>query len=273
MSKFFKVFILSFMVIFFTLSSTAYAGSVPEDLLFSDGARVFFGEIIEYHPEKEEMEVRIVENIKGDNSPDSKEIFQMVSPVKTEISLEEVYLIAYYDEVNPTYVFQVTSYDTDNLKLSGAREYDMWQRFQELLNEGRFRDAEAERVRKLGIISSNPVSEKTTGKPALKAASNSTAFSIFMFIIAFIILSVGVLIYSGKTQLIHEYHQRKVIDKKGYGKAFGKAFMGMSVPLIISGIIGLFHISGWIAVILIVGIIIAFIPIVIVQKRYNGGLF
>ncbi|WP_426348703.1 hypothetical protein ACPWSR_13235 [Alloiococcus sp. CFN-8] len=200
MSKFFKVFILSFIAIFFTLSSTAYAGSVPEDLLFSDDARVFFGEIVAYYPEKEEMEVRIIENIKGDNNLDSKELFPMVSPQKTEISIGKAYLIAYYDEFNPTYVFQVTSYDTDKLKLSGAREYDMWQRFEELLNEGKFREAEAERVKKLGLVANNPVSEISPEKPPIEAPSGNRGFSIFMFIIALLFLSVGVMIYRGKKQ-------------------------------------------------------------------------
>ena len=200
MDKFFKVFILSFIVIFFTLESIAYAGSVPEDLLFSDSSKVFFGEIVDYHPEKEEIEVRVVKNIKGDNNPDSKETFQKASPVKTEISVGKAYLIAYYDEVNPTYVFQVTSYDTDELKLSGASDYDMWQRFEEYLNEGKFREAEAERVKKLGLIAKNPVSEKPTEKPSLKAPYGRAVFAIFMCVIAFIICSVGVLIYRGKKQ-------------------------------------------------------------------------
>ena len=90
-----------------------------------------------------------------------------------------------------------------------------------------------------------------------------------------IILSIA--IYNGKTNLIHDYHQTKVTDKVGYGKAFGKAMLFVSLTLILSGIIGLFGNSEVIAIIsvavLFIGLFIGIAGIVAVQKKYNKGVF
>lgn len=90
-----------------------------------------------------------------------------------------------------------------------------------------------------------------------------------------IILSIA--IYNGKTNLIHDYHQTKVTDKVGYGKAFGKAMLFVSLVLILSGIISLFGNSEVIAIIsvavLFIGLFIGIAGIVAVQKKYNKGIF
>ena len=99
------------------------------------------------------------------------------------------------------------------------------------------------------------------------------AFSIFMFAVALLMIILGWLIYRGKTELIHSYHQTKVKNKKAYGKAMGKALMGLGIPLIVAGVVGLFTTSVLVTVILVVGFIISFISIFKVQKKYNGGMF
>ena len=99
------------------------------------------------------------------------------------------------------------------------------------------------------------------------------AFSIIMFAIALLFIVLGILIYRGRTELIHDYHQTRVKDKKAYGKAMGKALIGMTIPMIVSGVIGLFTTSALVTVILIAGLIISFIPMVVVQKKHNGGMF
>lgn len=98
-------------------------------------------------------------------------------------------------------------------------------------------------------------------------------YSVIMFAVAFILIVVSAYIYRGKTELIHDYHQSQVTDKAGYGKSMGKALAGISVPLIAAGIIGMFNTSVLPTLVLIIGLIISFIPIIIIQKKYNGGLF
>ena len=44
-----------------------------------------------------------------------------------------------------------------------------------------------------------------------------------MFVISAIFIVFSILIYRGRTELIHSYHRENVTDRVGYGKAFGKA--------------------------------------------------
>ena len=102
-------------------------------------------------------------------------------------------------------------------------------------------------------------------------------YSIIMFLVAALFLGIGVAIYQGKTDLIHDYHQTKVVDKSAYGKAFGKAMLVVSVALFLSGIVGLLGDSEKVAMIaiavLVVGLVIGISCIIVVQKKYNNGIF
>ena len=102
-------------------------------------------------------------------------------------------------------------------------------------------------------------------------------YSIIMFLAAVPMIKISIAIYKGKTSLIHDYHQTKVTDKAAYGKAFGKAMFVVSMALLLSGIIGLFGDSEAIAMIsvavLFIGLFIGITWIVVVQKKYNKGVF
>ena len=100
-------------------------------------------------------------------------------------------------------------------------------------------------------------------------------YAILMLVTALTFGVVATLIYKGKTDLIHDYHQTKVTDKAGYGKAFGKAIAVIAASMALSGAASLFGESTmWIAVaVLAIGLIIGLIAILRVQKKYNGGVF
>ena len=99
-------------------------------------------------------------------------------------------------------------------------------------------------------------------------------YAIIMFLVAAAFAAMGIAIYRGKTDLIHDYHQTKVTDKSAYGKAFGKAMLVIAAAMLLSGIIGLFENLVVIAVaILMVGLAIGIGCIVAVQIKYNNGLF
>lgn len=100
------------------------------------------------------------------------------------------------------------------------------------------------------------------------------AYSIVMFLVAMILMGMGIAIYRGKTDLIHDYHQTKVADKAAYGKAFGKAMFVIATALLLSGIIGLFDTLIILAdAVLIIGVVIGIVCIVAVQRKYNKGVF
>jgi len=95
-------------------------------------------------------------------------------------------------------------------------------------------------------------------------------YSIIMFLVAVLFTVLGIAIYKGKTDLIHDYHQTKVTNKSAYGKAFGKALLVIATAMLLSGIIGLFKNLLMLAVaILIIGLVVGIGCIVAVQKKYN----
>ena len=103
--------------------------------------------------------------------------------------------------------------------------------------------------------------------------------AIIMFLVAIYFCIVGIKIFKGKTDLIHDYHQTRVKDKINYGKAMGKAIIGIGIVIFISGLIALVPnlleetmITILISVFL-VGFIICMIWIYNIQKKYNGGVF
>ena len=99
-------------------------------------------------------------------------------------------------------------------------------------------------------------------------------YSIIMFTVAVIFAGVGIAIYRGKTDLIHDYHQTKVTDKSAYGKAFGKAMFIIAIALLFSGIISLLdNLAVLAVVVLMIGLCVGVGCIVAVQKKYNKGVF
>ena len=100
-------------------------------------------------------------------------------------------------------------------------------------------------------------------------------YAILMFVTAVATGLIAVLIHKGKTELIHDYHQKKVEDKAAYGKAFGKALGVLAGAMLLSGVIALFgEAVMWGAVaVLVVGMIASVAAIACVQKKYNGSIF
>lgn len=102
-------------------------------------------------------------------------------------------------------------------------------------------------------------------------------YSIIMFLVGLLFVGLSIAIYKGKTNLIHDYHQTNVTDKAAYGKAFGKAMLVIAIAMLFSGIVNLLddsEITAIIAVaVLIIGLIIGFVCIAAVQKKYNNGIF
>ena len=100
-------------------------------------------------------------------------------------------------------------------------------------------------------------------------------YAIIMFVVAAVFGIIAALIFKGKTDLIHSYHQTKVTDKTAYGKAFGKAMAVIAVSMALSGAVSLFGESAMLVAVavLLIGLIAGITAIVCVQKKYNVGVF
>ena len=98
-------------------------------------------------------------------------------------------------------------------------------------------------------------------------------YAIIMLLVALPIAVISIRIYRGHTELIHDYHQKKVTDKAAYGRAFGKALGGMALSAFASGIAALFESMSLAMGLLCIGFVGSIIDMLVVQKRYNQGLF
>lgn len=145
--------ILTVLGIWLIFSSAVYAGSIPEDLLQEDGAKVFIGTVENYttkeipsapYTEITSIEVIPTEKIKGDVKTGIKETYSRCYGF-LEIEPDTEYLFGYFDE-NNFYIYEIESKEENCIKLVDSNKYDMIKRLEDYLNEGAFDVAEEERL-------------------------------------------------------------------------------------------------------------------------------
>ena len=121
----------------FAQTTLSHAGDVPESLLGSSDALVFFGEVKEISSDK--IVVVVMANIKGAAVADSE--YEYDEWAFTEYpEVGQIYLCGYLDENNPLYVWEVT--ETDPLTLEIVNSDVMSKRMEQYLNEGEFATAQ-----------------------------------------------------------------------------------------------------------------------------------
>ena len=98
-------------------------------------------------------------------------------------------------------------------------------------------------------------------------------YSIILLTVSVLFFFLGMSIYRGNTDLIHDYHQTRVKDKVAYGKAFGKAMFIMAASMAASGLLALVTDSFLPVLVLFLGLAAGIIQIILVQKKYNNGVF
>lgn len=193
-------------IILVSMSITALAGSIPEDLLHSDDAQIFFAEVFYHHPNKENPDIELspVKVVKGDVETGVKLTYYKPNTVGDfKVQEGNVYLFTYFDENNPTDIFEVTSYDTSALKLKNV-EGDMWMRFQKHLNNGDYEEAEKERRERLGLA--DELMEDTGKLPPLE---HNTSRYITMLILGILLISIGIMNVKGNISSIHWYNRTR----------------------------------------------------------------
>ena len=144
--------IVGVFITILTMTITVFAGSIPEDLLHSDDAKLYIGTVEGFSYEEIPsspyikvitLAVKPIEHIKGD-----VEIGKTITYKDTNIYMNLVegkdYLIAYLDQHN-IYAYEIKSKTNDKVTLVDSNDYDMVQRLEEYLNDGLYADAEKER--------------------------------------------------------------------------------------------------------------------------------
>ena len=105
------------------------------------------------------------------------------------------------------------------------------------------------------------------------------AYSVIMFLVAILFLGIGIAVYRGNTKLILDYHQTNIkeTERQEYGRAFAKGMFAVFTTLLVSGIIALFGEEDLVAaasfIVLIAGLTVSIAVLLMVQKKYNGGVF
>lgn len=176
-------------------STFVYAGSIPEDLLTEDQTQIFFAEVIYYQADEEAsvIEFSPVKKIKGDVKLNSNQMAYNFNTVGNfEIEEENIYLFTYFDENNPTDIFKATSTDTETLKLENIQG-DMWKRFEQYLNEGRYEEAEQERLERLGLLDTLMEEANTTIPNEKSKANTAVGFSLAVAAFAVIVVVIAMI--------------------------------------------------------------------------------
>ncbi|MBR4896212.1 MAG: DUF3784 domain-containing protein [Clostridia bacterium] len=102
-------------------------------------------------------------------------------------------------------------------------------------------------------------------------------YSLLMFAAGAVILGVGIAVFRGRTDLIHDYHQANVKeeDRLCYGRAMGAGILTLAAALLASGILALCLPEGSMIslIVLFGGIAVSIVLLIRAQRKYNGGIF
>lgn len=103
-------------------------------------------------------------------------------------------------------------------------------------------------------------------------------YAIIMLAAAVQMLGFGIVIFRGNVSLIHDYHRKNIEkgDEKRYARAFSTGLFIIAAAFFASGLAALIigERAGIAAILLpCIGLAAGITVMVIVQKKYNGGVF
>ncbi len=97
-----------------------------------------------------------------------------------------------------------------------------------------------------------------------------TLFSIILLLTGIALTVIGILLYKGRTSLVHSYHRAYVRDHAGYGKAMGVASLALAAFLLAGVVASLLwsYAEGMAAV--AAGFLVYAVLVIRAQRRYNS---
>ncbi len=187
------LYIIVGMLIFLSISTVCYAGSIPEDLLYDDSTQVYFGKV--KNVDGDSITVIQQKNIKGEFTKDRELTYKKFAFTNSP-KVGTTYLCGYFDKNNPLYVWDVTSLDTKTLTIKNTDS--MSKRMQEYLNDGKFEEKEKEKLTKTDTKDDTELStsESTTEIIAdntdqtHNVSSTGTSYSIILFICGTVLIGL-----------------------------------------------------------------------------------
>ena len=147
------VLIIATLIMVSVMSVTTFAGSIPEDLLNEDNAKLYIGTIEDFTDEEipsapyvkvTSASITPIEKIKGDVAIGKSIVYEQTD-MHLKLEKAKDYLIADIDE-NNLYAYEIKSKTEKEIKLLNSDKYDMVQRLENYINEGAYAMAEHERA-------------------------------------------------------------------------------------------------------------------------------
>ena len=147
------VLIIATLIMVSVMSVTTFAGSIPEDLLNDDNAKLYIGTIEDFTDEEipsapyvkvTSVSITPIEKIKGDVEIGKSIVYEQTD-MHLKLEKAKDYLIADIDE-NNLYAYEIKSKTEKEIKLLNSDKYDMVQRLESYINEGAYTMAEQERA-------------------------------------------------------------------------------------------------------------------------------
>ncbi|MBR2878199.1 MAG: hypothetical protein IKB92_03755 [Clostridia bacterium] len=159
--------IICLILILLIVSVTAFAGSIPEDLLSQEDSKLFVGKVEEFtiietpnapYFDIDSITVVPTERIKGDVEIGIPQTYDGCDGAIESLPDTE-YLFAYFDEIN-FYLCEIEERNGDKFKLKNSH-FPMVQRLEDNLNNGVYAEAEKERTETAVVMQMSPEPPKS----------------------------------------------------------------------------------------------------------------
>lgn len=180
-----KIILFTFLAIIFLFTNSTFAGDIPESIMTGDQKALFIGVLSEI---KDNTCVLIPKTIMmGDivADPITVDCFDKYYGTSKKPQEEDIVVaVLNQDNTLSSWIFKTTSEDYRILKLESER-YNMVERYEKYINEGKYFKASEEKVKTEGLSEVKPVD--------LEVQESSKSINIYLGII--IIILLGIIFY------------------------------------------------------------------------------
>lgn len=199
----FKRLSIFFLLVIVSITSTAFAGNIPENIMINPQKGLFIGKIINTSDKEFTIEPKTIMMGKIKNKQIKINKFDKYYGT-TEIPKKNDYIVARLLDINKIdefWIFKATSNNYKTLKLICNPSYDMVLRYQKYINNGNYFEAQKKLDAKLNALpTSTKDLPKTKNTPSIQNKSKISKPQYIM-ISLLIFFMLGMCIYSSHNKL------------------------------------------------------------------------
>ena len=171
------------------VTTTAYAGDIPESLIAVDDAKIYTATVLDVNSET--ITLKVIHKIKGDvEDGETVSVPYFEFNWNTKANRNDNCVITQIDGKS-YYSFKTTSTDPENLKLLNHTTnksmnmlgLSMDERFEQYINDGTYERAEKKRLENINVFSTDAEHEKT-----INPKTNDIHYAIYGILAVIIVL-------------------------------------------------------------------------------------